>query len=155
MKYSKHFGRTLKDRDSIKKALETLFTQGGGKGGEGKKGKKSEDRSQRIKARHHTGNIRNRVIMEFRWQLKKLVTWFKDNDVFTFYSSSILFVYEGDEMSDSFDNCRLRAIDFAHVVEREERGRDDGYLDGLYTILRLLEDILQQQEKMGKLREDL
>ena len=99
--------------------------------------------------------MRNRVVTEFRRQLKLLIAWFKSNNMFSFYASSILFVYEGMEGSDSWDNSRLRTIDFAHVVKRSDGARDDGYLDGLYTILRIVDEILRDQEKAGKLREDL
>ena len=86
--------------------------------------------------------------------LKILAAWLKDNDRFTFTASSVLFVYEGDPECPGFDNCKLRAIDFAHVVEREG-GRDAGFLDGVYTLLRLVDEILRKQEELGKLREDL
>ena len=89
-----------------------------------------------------------------RRQLKALAAWFKDNDKFTFTASSILFVYEGDPECPGFDNCKLRVIDFAHVVERDG-GRDAGYVDGVYTLLRLVDEILRKQEELGKLREDL
>ena len=43
-------------------------------------------------------------------------------------------------------------IDFAHVLRTDTR--DTGYLDGLYGILRIVDEILKEQETTGKLRED-
>lgn len=151
VRYSKHFGRTLKNRAAIQDALLKLFSQTPGGTKEEKKAY-GVDRSERSRGR---GGVRNRVVTEFRRQLKLLIAWFKSNNMFSFYASSILFVYEGMEGSDSWDNSRLRTIDFAHVIKRSDSARDDGYLDGLYTILRIVDEILRDQEKAGKLREDL
>jgi len=160
VRFDKLWGRGLKNREHLKAAIQRLFTQmKRGKDAEEETGgakRRTEDRSERI--RRHRGGVRCRIIVEFRRQLKSLAAWFKDNDMFHFTASSILFVYEGNPNSSGFDNCKLRVIDYAHVVKREggqRKGRDDGFLDGLYTILRLVDEILKEQEKMGKLREDL
>ncbi|GMI08282.1 hypothetical protein TrVE_jg10469 [Triparma verrucosa] len=152
VRYSKHFGRSLKNRAAIQDALLKLFSQTPAQGAHEEKKAYGVDRSERSRGR---GGVRNRVVTEFRRQLKLLIAWFKSNNMFSFYASSILFVYEGMEGSDSWDNSRLRTIDFAHVVKRSDGARDDGYLDGLYTILRIVDEILRDQEKAGKLREDL
>ena len=109
-------------------------------------------RSERRKGR---GGLRNRVIIEMRRQIKVLSAWFKDNKRFAFYSSSLLFVYEGDENAEATrDNAKLRMIDFAHVLRSDGATRDTSYLDGLYGLLRIIDEILSEQEASGKLRED-
>ncbi len=149
-KYDKHFGRGLKSTKDIKSTLLSFFTQAAEGGKPKKEGAFGRDRSMREKG---LGGVRNRVIIEMRRQLKKLSAWFKDNESLHFYSSSILFVYEGDEYSDSFDVSKLRMIDFAHVVREE--GRDSGYLDGLYGVLRILDEVLNEQEKVGGLKGEI
>ena len=149
-KYDKHFGRSLKTRTEINGALKSFFTQTGNLADSDSKDPEYMVRSERKKGR---GGLRNRVLIETRRQLKVLANWFKDNKNFHFYSSSILLVYEGDEHAEAtLDVAKLRMIDFAHVLRADTR--DTGYLDGLYSLLRIIDEILEEQEKSGKLRED-
>jgi hypothetical protein len=154
-KYDKHFGRQLKTRNDIKSALESFFTQEPDPTLDAAKTEEDNNlqykiRSERSKGR---GGCRNRVLIELRQQLKVLCNWFRDNKKYHFYSSSILFVYEGDENSEAtLDVAKLRMIDFAHVLRCDTR--DNSYLDGLYGVLRIIDEILKEQEENGKLRKD-
>ena len=75
--HDKHFGRSLKTEDDLKKAFMSFFTQtqkkleeggeGGGEGGAQGQGHLLPDRSQR-----RSGGVRNRILMEFRRQLKQV-----------------------------------------------------------------------------------
>lgn len=83
-------------------------------------------------------------------QLKLLLLWMQTQSFFYFYCSSILIVYEED-------NCKVRMIDFAHVVHRpaSEEGVDEGYLHGLRNLLSALEKIRLVVECEGSAVDDL
>ena len=107
--------------------------------------------------------------MQFRQQLKQVARWHETNDIFLFYSSSVLFIYEGgaaskrwDEAAFNRDSAKLRLIDFAHVRRQDERSgdsldstekKDQGYLAGIYKLLKITEDILNEQNEIGGLEE--
>jgi len=63
-----------------------------------------------------------------------------------FYSSSLLFLYEGEWGSDNLDpQIDVRMIDFAHTFPREpEEPNDDGYIFGLKNLINILETIHTQ-----------
>jgi len=96
----------------------------------------------------------------------QVARWFEENDLFLFYSSSVLFIYEGgeankdwDESSFNRDSAKLRLIDFAHVRRmnvdsnnnQNSTRKDKGYLAGIYKLLDITENILEDQERNGGL----
>ena len=78
-----------------------------------------------------------------------------------------LFIYEGgeeankdwDESSFNRDSAKLRLIDFAHVRRmnvdsnnnQNSTRKDKGYLAGIYKLLDITENILEDQERNGGL----
>jgi len=79
--------------------------------------------------------IRVDVINFFIKRLLVLFNWMKEQTLYRFYSSSLLFVYDGDDV----ENYDVRMIDFAHVFEIKDGGLDQGYIKGLKQILRFFE----------------
>lgn len=75
-------------------------------------------------------------------QLKGQLHWFKENDRFAFYSSSILIVYEGSGTKFA-TSPRVNMVDFGHV--RFQDGGDPGYRHGLQTLVSMLEDLKHQR----------
>jgi len=70
-----------------------------------------------------------------------LLSWMEVQTVYRFYSSSLLFVYEG--VTDSF-RADVRMIDFAHVWEIKDNGVDEGYVKGLRRLLECLKQFITQ-----------
>lgn len=71
-------------------------------------------------------------------ELRKILQWFKSQQRFTFYSSSILFVYDASELKTT-----VKLIDFAHVFPAT--ASDDNYIYGLE---RLLDHFRQAMDKL-------
>ncbi|RNF10078.1 inositol polyphosphate kinase-like protein [Trypanosoma rangeli] len=86
-----------------------------------------------------------RLRHNFCKQLRRLRLAFMQQDVFRFFTSSLLFVYDADR---PLLSSRIVMVDFAFTYEREElqRGgdpeaayeRDDGYIKALDTLLDIL-----------------
>jgi hypothetical protein len=114
-------GRSLKNRDSIVQTMKMFF--------------KIETQSDLYQ--------RKNTVLAFLAKLKKLSDWFRENNKFAFYASSLLFIYDGCE--DTFDSrcIALKMIDFAHV--RKDSGLDEGCLHGLNNISSILEEVLQSE----------
>eukprot|EP00545_Synedropsis_sp_CCMP1620_P002872 CAMPEP_0119011548 /NCGR_PEP_ID=MMETSP1176-20130426/5747_1 /TAXON_ID=265551 /ORGANISM="Synedropsis recta cf, Strain CCMP1620" /LENGTH=493 /DNA_ID=CAMNT_0006964395 /DNA_START=56 /DNA_END=1534 /DNA_ORIENTATION=+ len=83
------------------------------------------------------------AIESIQMQLQSLQEWFEDNDVLSFYSSSILLVFDehGDETK-----ADLRMVDFGHV--RRGHGGDGGYMFGLQTLSSVLQELLERKKDM-------
>lgn len=77
------------------------------------------------------------IIISIQSQIQSLQEWFQKNDVLTFYSSSILLVFDENSASKA-DMCM---VDFGHV--RRNQGGDDGYQLGLLTLSSILDELLQ------------
>jgi len=85
---------------------------------------------------------KNAIKQKFTDQLNTILDWFNNQNLFRFYSSSLLLVYDGDSSSVLADSPDIRLIDFAHVVDIEEPdGVDDGYIHGLKHLLKLVDAI--------------
>lgn len=82
-----------------------------------------------------TGNEQPRldVVDYFIGRMEILKEWMEKQTSFRFYSSSLLFVYDGDDKSPF--RADVRMIDFAHVHEIVDGGIDEGYLKGLTNLL--------------------
>jgi len=72
--------------------------------------------------------------------LRELQTWFKTKPTARFYSSSVLFTYDGAKDGGSLG---LRLIDFAHVFPIKDGGVDDGYVFGIEKMIEMFEEILK------------
>jgi hypothetical protein len=77
------------------------------------------------------------VIDPFLELLKPLEEWFDKQSELRFYSSSLLFIYDGHPDANRKD-VRLKMIDFAHVHPIKDGGKDDGYILGLKNLRKQL-----------------
>uniref|UniRef100_A0AC34QUI1 Kinase n=1 Tax=Panagrolaimus sp. JU765 TaxID=591449 RepID=A0AC34QUI1_9BILA len=78
-----------------------------------------------------TEHIRKQIISGFIRQLASITQWFDEQKCIQIYSSSLLFVYEGDSTSQTSPNVKM--IDFSHVFYDEKA--DDNYIHGLNYIV--------------------
>eukprot|EP01137_Pigoraptor_chileana_P002076 Opistho-2@40447 len=83
--------------------------------------------------------VRRDVIPGILSRLYEIRAWFAEQSVYRFYSSSLLFVYEGDGFSSDVD---VRCIDFAHVYPICDGGKDEGYVHGIDRVIRLFASLL-------------
>jgi len=67
--------------------------------------------------------------------LTSLLGWMEIQISYRFYSSSLLFVYDG---STEVFKADVRMIDFAHVSEIKDNGVDEGYVKGLKKLIECL-----------------
>jgi len=76
--------------------------------------------------------------------LKEILSWFEVNTKLSFFGTSILIVFNGDEVTGAdIDEVNVKIIDFAHVCEITEPGkRDDGYIFGLQNLIQYCEKSL-------------
>jgi len=80
--------------------------------------------------------------------LTQIKDWFETgNSSLAFYASSILIAYEGfrhiDVACQTSNEPVMKIIDFAHVCR--QAGVDDGYLKGVRTLLKILNEIKSNQ----------
>jgi len=85
--------------------------------------------------------IRYDVIKYYLEKLNLLYNWMEIQTVYRFYSSSILFIYDGGLNELKAD---LRMIDFAHVHEIKDNGTDIGYVFGLKKLIDILKKNLKE-----------
>ncbi len=125
--WDKSFGVSLNTKEDLTRALTTFFqceeeTRGGG----------------RI----------CHVLSCLVEQLTQIKDWFETgNSSLAFYASSILIAYEGfrhiDVACQTSNEPVMKIIDFAHVCR--QAGVDDGYLKGVRTLLKILNEIKSNQ----------
>eukprot|EP01120_Amphizonella_sp_Union-15-10_P010269 TRINITY_DN408_c0_g2_i1.p1 TRINITY_DN408_c0_g2~~TRINITY_DN408_c0_g2_i1.p1 ORF type:complete len:456 (-),score=109.09 TRINITY_DN408_c0_g2_i1:31-1266(-) len=115
-KFGKDWGKDIKD-DTFVSSLKLFFDNG--------------------------KEIRNDVIKAFLPKLDALLEFFNKNTHLRFYSSSILFLYDGDK---SNPEVRLKMIDFAHVFEIKDSGKDEGYLIGLNNLIKFMKQIADEKK---------
>jgi len=84
--------------------------------------------------------IRKDLIDGFLEILRKVQAFFEGQRELRFYSSSLLFLYDGKKPEKN-PRVDIRMIDFAHVHEIKDGGRDDGYIFGLKNLIAQLEKI--------------
>jgi len=75
-------------------------------------------------------------------QLQKIQEWMNEQCKYRFYSSSILFVYDGNGSPKKNFKADIRMIDFAHVIKTDDRKLDYGYLIGINNLLNFLESFV-------------
>jgi len=90
---------------------------------------------------HDGRTVRKDVLELFVRKVTEVDTWFRSQSYLRFYSSSLLFLYDGVKTGGD-TKVTLKMIDFAHVFEIKDGGKDDGYLVGLKNLLRILNAIL-------------
>jgi hypothetical protein len=115
--------------------------------------------------------LRVDLIPLFVATLQQILKWFEEQRLYRFYSSSLLFVYEGNEPDELNHNrtdeisltgngkhagevmrkkkmkmkmADIRMIDFAHVTPATDGRADEGYIHGLKKTISCLENLLQQ-----------
>jgi len=67
-----------------------------------------------------------------------------EHSPFRFYTSSLLFIYDGDE--DSSARVDVRLVDFAHAIYKGTKGgeADDGFLFGMRNLVALFTQLLER-----------
>ncbi|KAJ3675701.1 hypothetical protein LUZ60_004743 [Juncus effusus] len=79
-------------------------------------------------------------------QLKELKSWFEDQTLFHFYSTSILISYEkGGKLG------KIKLVDFAHVVDGEGV-IDHNFLGSLCSLIKFLSDILSGSKEFDGIK---
>lgn len=90
----------------------------------------------------YNGNeVRADVIKYFLEKLTSLLGWMEIQMAYRFFSSSLLFVYDGT--MDVF-KADVRMIDFAHVAEIRDNGVDEGYIKGLKKLIDCLRRLTEK-----------
>jgi len=77
--------------------------------------------------------LRSDIIKFYIEKLSILLKWMETQTVYRFYSSSLLFIYDGAYSNEL--KADVRMIDFAHVSEIRDSGNDTGYIMGLKKLL--------------------
>jgi len=72
-------------------------------------------------------------------ELYKIQEYFESQHDLRFYSSSLLFLFEGLDNGDI--KVGVRMIDFAHVHEIQDKGKDEGYLIGIRNLIKSFEEL--------------
>jgi len=89
---------------------------------------------------HNGVTLRKNLIPSFLEKVEKVRDWIENQGDVRLYSSSLLFLYDGDESSEDI-RTELRIIDFAHVHKIQDGGKDDGYIFGINNLIKTLRDI--------------
>jgi len=101
--------------------------------------KTREDLVKHYKIFFDNGNgVRKDVVRQYLPWLEELLAWFEKNPTASFYSSSVLFCYEGGKDTGT---VRARLIDFAHVFPCKSGERDEGYITGLKHMIQIFKEI--------------
>ena len=73
-------------------------------------------------------------------KLEALHAWISKQSHLRFYSSSLLFLYDAEDIH---KEVRLKMIDFAHVFPVKDNGVDEGYIFGLTQLITRLKSLIQ------------
>jgi len=82
--------------------------------------------------------IRTEVVNKFLNKLAEIKAWFDKQSLLRIYSSSLLFVYDG---SGKNPDVTIKMIDFAHVFDIKDHGKDESYLIGLNNLIACLKKL--------------
>jgi len=85
---------------------------------------------------HNGSGFRKGLIPKYLEKIRKIQEYMHEQRDVRMYSSSLLFLYDGEG---SDENVELKLIDFAHVHEITDGGRDEGYIFGLKNLIEILE----------------
>ena len=89
-----------------------------------------------------TNGVNRLLLSDILHQLHTVRRWFEEQRHFTFYATSLLFVYDADLLEkNASPNVRIRMIDFAHVYPAHG-SQDANYIHGLCNLIQLFEDFL-------------
>jgi len=83
--------------------------------------------------------LRTELIPLYLEKIRDVQQWINDQTQLRFYSSSLLFIYDGEESDDP--KIELKMIDFAHVHPIQDGGKDDGYIFGIQNLIDHLEKL--------------
>jgi len=84
---------------------------------------------------------RKQAVLDALRVLRRIKEYISNQKDLRFYSSSLLFIYEGDDIEGNHSGMDIRMIDFAHVHPIHDGGRDEGYIFGLTHLLGLMETL--------------
>jgi len=99
------------------------------------------DYVQNLRTFFHNGErFRTELVQYFLHELEKVHHFMNTNHTSRFYSSSLLFVYDAKNPQ---AHGRIKMIDFAHVFDIRDGGKDDGYLFGLERLIHFFRQMLQ------------
>jgi len=88
---------------------------------------------------HNGTTIRKNLIPLFLEKLTKVVEWAETQGDVRVYSSSVLFIYDGEIQEE--ERVELKLIDFAHVHKIQDEGKDEGYIFGIKNLAQYLTNI--------------
>jgi len=88
-------------------------------------------------------DMRFDVIKYYLEKLNFLSSWMETQTHYRFFSSSILFIFDGAIPAFKAD---LRMIDFAHVHDIKDNGTDTGYSIGLKNLTEILQKFLHLRQ---------
>lgn len=85
----------------------------------------------------------------FLEELKKIAALFETQTTFNFFASSLLFVYDAEGVTNNKDQgpeglrqfVKVKMIDFAHVWPNTDQSRDENYLRGVYSLIKLFSQV--------------
>eukprot|EP01090_Pellita_catalonica_P012076 TRINITY_DN2546_c0_g1_i1.p1 TRINITY_DN2546_c0_g1~~TRINITY_DN2546_c0_g1_i1.p1 ORF type:complete len:201 (+),score=33.76 TRINITY_DN2546_c0_g1_i1:37-639(+) len=86
---------------------------------------------------------------------RKIEEWFKMQTDFVFYSSSILFAYDGGAKTEAemLKGVKVVIVDFAHTFP-EQHQIDTNYLHGLRRVIQLFEEISSEGKALSEVYEN-
>eukprot|EP01117_Protostelium_nocturnum_P017789 TRINITY_DN7302_c0_g1_i1.p1 TRINITY_DN7302_c0_g1~~TRINITY_DN7302_c0_g1_i1.p1 ORF type:complete len:323 (+),score=100.13 TRINITY_DN7302_c0_g1_i1:494-1462(+) len=87
------------------------------------------------------------IVNSFLKRLEIIQEWMENEPNFRFISSSILFLYEGNDPEGRNMDWDLRMIDFSNVFEISNQERDLGYLKGLSNLISILKVLKESYER--------
>jgi len=85
--------------------------------------------------------VRQELLPLFIEKIRPILEWFENSGTHRFYGSSVLMIYEANENSRFKDHVDVRIIDFPHAYPIRDGGRDEGYVLGLKSIIKVLEEL--------------
>ncbi|KAL6043621.1 Cdc42 rho gtpase-activating protein [Balamuthia mandrillaris] len=88
---------------------------------------------------HNGERVRKEIVALALEKATAILEFMKNQRHSRFYSSSLLFLYDGDTSQPPA--LTLKMIDFAHVHPIKDGGLDDGYIFGVTNLLHHLEEI--------------
>jgi 1D-myo-inositol-tetrakisphosphate 5-kinase/inositol-polyphosphate multikinase len=105
-------------------------------------------------------NLRVDVLLQLQMQLQQILDWFEQQQVYSFRSSSLLIIFEGQVnktggaqriQGEAAGRGRMKVavkmIDFVYTQPLKEGDHDCSYIHGLRDILRCLNQILSGKRK--------
>ena len=90
-------------------------------------------------------HIRIRALSGILANLRPICGFMDENHTLSFYSSSLLIVYEGDREAPNPDSTSVKMIDFGRV--RRQSGGDPGYNHGLLKFKNLMNKIHKEEKQ--------